>query len=637
MNIGFSMTIDPQGAELRLLGRTAMRGLLATHVGTDLFVAVVGRLQYRDELSVRLKISSETPLDDAEFAARVYARWGAEGLTRLEGSFSLVLFDRPRQRLFALRDPMGGYPLYWAESQGRFGASTSLNELRARFESAGIDADFMADYLALPSSGQNEPTTPRTPFRGISRLMAGNLLTYNAATGKTEVRKYWDWLDRLEDPETADLEQLAAGYADRLRAAVREGLRGNVAAHLSGGVDSTSVCLLALEEVERGRFAGPLHAISLVYSQMRVLSRERSLIEELGQSRHGLQAHVIEADALLNFGAYADPPEHDEPWPWLSSVEIESARLSAALDAGADTVLTGHGADEMAEIGPCQGTDLLRQGTMIRPWSIGSQAARTEKWILSPFNLLPLALREGAGSWARGGYTDWSSMSETSVPPWVRPEFARKFQLRARMLQHTRETFHACQPVALSIARSRILNRSGDLGRWHLYAPHGIHLCHPFLDPRLLRYCLGIHSRIPPPPRGQPKPLLAKAMQRVLPEKFRTRPKAGFFNEPYFRGMARHLGELEALVRSAPSEFEFLDREMLVNCLRQTALGIGNARIQVDRVNLTLSLLKWLALQSSPQPEPREMEVESVPIRRRSDLDSGMASTGELSDRAGSR
>src|SRR5262249_22054611 len=156
----------------------------------------------------------------------------------------------------------------------------------------------------------------------------------------------------------------------------------------------------------------------------------------------------------------------------------------------------------------------LRRGRLGRAWAVATQAARAENcslWsILYPFgliNLLPLAAREGPGAWLRGGRTNWLNMGEDTLPPWVLPGFARAHRLRERCLAHTREPFFACRTTVLSIARAKVLNRAGDAGRWYLSAPRGLLLCHPFLDARLLRYSLGIHARILPLPRGQPKPL----------------------------------------------------------------------------------------------------------------------------------
>ena len=120
---------------------------------------------------------------------------------------------------------------------------------------------------------------------------------------------------------------------------------------------------------------------------------------------------------------------------------------------------------------------------------------------------------------------------------------------------------------------------------------------HPFLDPRLICFLLGLHARVAPQPRSRPKPILVEAMRGILPDSIRLRHKGGFFNEPYFRGLAQHLSKLEKLFFSGQAVTpDWLDSHALLHCLRQSALGIGNDRIQLDRLNITLSWLRWLAL-----------------------------------------
>ena len=60
-----------------------------------------------------------------------------------------------------------------------------------------------------------------------------------------------------------------------------------------------------MEALGGGR--GPLVTISLVYERMRVLARERPLIEGLARGRAGVEPRFIAGDGLLNFASYADP------------------------------------------------------------------------------------------------------------------------------------------------------------------------------------------------------------------------------------------------------------------------------------------------------------------------------------------
>ena len=607
MKVSFSVIWDGQRVEFRLAGRQTANGLLTLCRQNHFMVAVLGKLLYRGDLANRIGLAQHDELNDAALALKAYQSRGVGGIAALEGIFAVVVWDGRSQRVISARDPMGGYPLYWTARGGRWGVATCLVSLCREFPGGELDPEYVADYLMLPFCGQNEVRSDRTPFQGIHRVPPGHLVTADESTGDVEVRSYWNWLNHTEDPGTDRVEEIARGYADRLRRAVREGVGTTTAAHLSGGMDSTSVCMLAKQALGERCGHESLHTISLVYDRMRVLARERSLIERLTRDHDGMVPHYVEGDGLLNFDCYADPPPHDEPWPWLSAAEVECARTDVAARIGASVVLTGHGADEMADVGPYHITDLLRRGRVLRAWGVAIQAARAENcsvWsILHPFgliNVMPPSFREGFGPALRGGYSGWAGMGEDTVPPWIRPEFARSHQLRERGLDHTREVFYACRPTVLSVARAKILNRTGDMGRWHLSTHRGSLLYHPFLDTRLLKYCLGIHARFDPLPRGQPKPLLADAMKGILPEEIRTRPKAGFFNEPYFRGIAKHLPELEALVRETPADdLGFLNRQSLIECLQQSALGIGNARVQLDRMNLTLSMLRWLSLYKS--------------------------------------
>jgi asparagine synthase (glutamine-hydrolysing) len=153
------------------------------------------------------------------------------------------------------------------------------------------------------------------------------------------------------------------------------------------------------------------------------------------------------------------------------------------------------------------------------------------------------------------------------------------------------------------VALDKIAGRTGDLGRWNLSAPRGILVEHPFLDPRLLCFLLGVHERLAPQPRTVSKPILVEATKGILPDSIRLRSKAGFFNEPYFRGISRYAGDLERqLCTKNPAAPDWLDTGALAHCLRQSALGIGTDRVQMDRLNISLSWLKWLAMSRGAEP-----------------------------------
>jgi asparagine synthase (glutamine-hydrolysing) len=584
---------------------------------------LLGRLYYRDDLRAGLAGSTGSPRrgadadNDAALALAVYRHRGIAGLERLEGDFALVVWDAPQRRLVGMRDPLGGYPLFWAVQQGTIALSTRMGPLLDLLPSRALDRDYLAEYLMLPGYSMEEPADGRCVYQGIQRVLAGTLVVCHVPSGKVEQRRYWDWLQRQVDPGADRIEDLGEQYLDRLRPAVRERLRGPTAAHLSGGMDSTGVALIARDCLEGSQ---PPHTLSLVYERLPGLARETPFLESvLGQP--GLAPHRIAGDDVLDFDHFPTMPVHDEPCSWLWRLGFSGALTAKAARVGAATILSGTGADEMLDMYPFHLTDLLRRGRLWAAWSEASRWARAGNcsvWkFLGPFgfaNLLPAWMRAGLGHWWRGGYAGWRQQDQWTIAPWILPDFARRLGLRDRALANIRRTFHSCRRVGLSLALGGIREQYGDFSRWYLAAPEGMVIAHPFLDPRVLCLGLGIQSRVRPQPGAQ-KPILAAAMRRILPDRILDRPRKGHFNEVYYVGLSRNLPSLEALVRQAPiDDLGLFDRTTLLDCLQQAALGNAADTQALSRLNSTLSLLKWLTLQDQQRPR-QDRATAAVAVR----------------------
>jgi asparagine synthase (glutamine-hydrolysing) len=148
--------------------------------------------------------------------------------------------------------------------------------------------------------------------------------------------------------------------------------------------------------------------------------------------------------------------------------------------------------------------------------------------------------------------------------------------------------------------------RNGDGTRWYLAAPHGMVTTHPFLDPRVVCFALGAQTRCQTV-FDHPKPMLAEAMRGMLPEMIRTRRRKGDFNEPYFLGLARNLLVLAGLIQQARiDDLGLFDKQSLLQCLNQAALGITTGMPALSRLQLTLVLLVWLQGQNAWQLSPRK-------------------------------
>ncbi len=612
MQVGFLVVARDGAVEFQLFGapRPDHPALVSYAADGEFEVVLMGRLYYQRDVRERLqKAGNNNPCpDDAHLALAAFRQFGLDGIERLEGDFALVAWDRKERRLVASREAMGGYPIYWLVQGETIAFATGLRPLVDLLPGHSLNLEFLGEVLMLPNVEMDY--FDGAVFEGVQRLVPGWSITADLARGTMHQHEFWEWPDRIVDPGTDRPEEVAARFGELLRQAVRERLRGCVASHFSGGMDSTSVALLAAEELApQGR---SLHALSLVYQNLSNLDRETPYLEE-ALNRPGVVPHRIGADDILDYDVFHNLPLHDEPISGMYRAGFPVTMLRTASAAGADTVFTGLGADEALAIQPYYIADLLRRGRAWAAWSEASQWARAQncsvwrilrRYALAP--LMPAWAQIGLGPLLRGGYADWKSQNFWTIAPWVRPDFAHRGRLRDKALNHLRAMFQSSPTVVKSEALAQTRYFCGDWTRYVLAAPLGIVTAHPFRDLRTVAYGLGIRSRIRPEPGAQ-KPILAEAMRDVLPQSIRQRRSKTHYNSVYYAGLARNLPYLENLIRdSKVDELGLFDKDALLGCLNQAALCISSPGGAVCLDN-TLSIVQWLSqlpqwLAQRPQP-----------------------------------
>ena len=603
MRVGFVVTRRAQEIEVQISApeNNDQSALVTYSRAGDSFALLMGRLYYRsDRLAELLGICAPEALresqgNDAALVLAVYRHLGRTALERLEGDFALVLWDAQNTELIGLRDPLGGYPLFWVQHESTVALSTNLRPLCAILPQCTLNEAYFADFVLMHAPCQ-EGQSEQCVYLGIHRVLPGTIVRAKGDCARIERRAYWDWLKHIKDPGTSERAEIAEQYRPLLRAAVQERMRGCTLAHLSGGMDSTSVALLARDLASSGMGQAPIHTISQVYDRLPLLAQERAYIESALHNQTALVAHQLLSDDLLDFDSFNDPPLHDEPYVALAylTAGLHIGRLADSI--GALTILTGHGSDEIHVELPSYIADLLRQRHFGQAWQEATKWAKglnQSAWtVLATFGIHPLVAPWVAGSrWASilsKRQEDWS------LPNWILPSFARRHAMKSRAVENARQMYRQSEQTRLSLTLYGLRQRAGDVFRWSVAAPLGISQAHPFLDPRLITFGLGMQSRIQPRPK-QSKPVLAEAMRGILPDLIRSRGKGGFFNEVYYLGLARNLPSLEAMVRQAPLE-GMIDKALLLQHLRVGSIA-GVPLRALEPLTCTLALLKWLCMQ----------------------------------------
>jgi asparagine synthase (glutamine-hydrolysing) len=622
LTTGFTLVAHPTSIEFRpYTEHREVAERLLSFAQDDLHsLLLMGRLYYReDQLQLLRGRVGERTFDhcresDAALAHALYRVGGIEGLCRLEGDFALASHDRRTNRLVALRDPLGGYPLFWIHQNETIAMSTSIRPLVELLPRIEPDAEYMVEYLAFPTDVFSELPLQQTAYHGVQRLLPGWFMDANLSTQQVVCRPYWDWREKMAELSVGSVEEAGELVRELLEAAVRERLsrKAHTGCHFSGGFDSTGVALLAARLTAKN--GKPLHALSLVYQRDPILAQEEEYIQCALEGCAGIIHHVIPADDLLDFVDHQRIPALDEPSPLLGArFKLNEVLVQTAANAGVDTVMTGDGADHLfVQLPHSSIADLLSKGRARQALRLASQHSNFSSQ--SPWRicvealklLLPLSVRDGFGPLLRGGRTDFEDLSERTIPPWFADEFIRRHRLRRRILDRqplfSRSGAMTAEHIALVV---------GDWNNWYIGLPNGVVVRRPYWDSRLVRLGLGLPKWLHAKP-GRMKPVLAAALHDVLPEKIVTRSRKATL-DILISGLARNQNSLEEIIRHAPIHGGIINRSVLIDSLEKAGLGIYKDAISVGRLRLALSYLMWASGREDwmkrpvPTGEPQDL------------------------------
>ena len=274
---------------------------------------------------------------DTEVILGAYAEWGESCLHRFRGMFSFLLWDGPRQRLFAARDRLGIKPLYWVDTPDGL---VLASEMRAILSSGLVarELDFTAlhhylTFYAVPP--------PNTMVKGVNALLPGHYLTWEL--GKVSVHQYWD----VPEAETQNIISAGNDATEvrlELRRLLEESIRLRmvsdvpVGAFLSGGVDSSAiVALMATLSGKR------LKTFSVGFHSEGANIDERSYAQIVADRYNTEHTEVVVsgadvAEQLPAFVSAMDQPTGDG---------LNTYLVSQAAARGVKVALSGLGGDEL--------------------------------------------------------------------------------------------------------------------------------------------------------------------------------------------------------------------------------------------------------------------------------------------------
>jgi asparagine synthase (glutamine-hydrolysing) len=456
---------------------------------------------------------------DTEVLVHGYEQWGAAMLSRLNGQFAFVIYDRATNLLFLARDRFGICPLFYARRGGDLYFGSEAKALFASGEvPPDVDPEGLDDIFTFWAA-----TAPRTPFRGVKSLEPGSYGIWR--DGAFRIARWHEFgyaEPRRQPPEAVqELDALLQNaVALRLQADVPVG------AYLSGGLDSSSVTALAAAKAPP-----PLRTFSITFDRPEY---DESAFQRIAAQSLNTKHEIESIDDGAIARVFPDVIRHAET-PMVRTAPAPLFLLSKlARKNGIKVVLTGEGADEIF-----LGYDLFKE-TALREFCARARHSAQRPQLFK--RLYPyLTGTRGGELWARfflsaGAESDplFSHQPRILLTSWIKqlysPDFRASlhgFDAAEEMRQSLPSAFwrwssahRAAYLEMRTLLSSYLLAAQGD----RMLSAHGVEGRYPFLDPALADFA----ARLPVASkrRGLKDKLILRQWARsVLPDELALRPK----------------------------------------------------------------------------------------------------------------
>ena len=522
----------------------------------------------------------QTDHSDTEVLLQAYAEWGQDMLYRLNGMFAFCIYDVERKQLFLARDRFGEKPLYYAHKGNSFAFASELSAILAhtrfvpRRSTRNLQKYFAYGYVPAPG----------TLFENCWKLPGGSSLIFDLTTGNVRLRSYWEF--RIEADQS--LAQRSEGsLAEELRHLLAQSVRRRLLADvpvgifLSGGIDSATALACATQILGEDKI------------QTFTLGFAEPSFDESGPAgdiaRHFRSLHRADcldlhttASAMFGILRRLDEPTGDPsivPTSLLAKFASRHVKVALSGDGG-DELFAGY--DPFVALAPARLYSsvvsrplhhLIRRGAQYLPhsdrnMSLDFRINRTLRGLsyprqmwnpvwLSPVD--PVEMQDLFQTSLRSDdlYSEaieyWDSSSSGNVVD-RSLEFYTRFYLQEGILAK------ADRASMQASMESRAIFLDNDLVEFCRHLPHSFKL------------------------RGRTrKYLLKKAIEPLLPESVRARPKKGFGMpiSSWLRTMPKH---------PPPSAFPEINSEYAQNAWREHREQTRDHR---------LFLWSWLSLHLS--------------------------------------
>lgn len=266
---------------------------------------------------------------DTEVILMAYIEWGLDFTSKLNGAFSLGIYDQRLNKIFLVRDRLGIKPLYYKVEEGLLYFSSDIKSILDSTKNNIIDKEILNTILKFRYNPIDQSL-----YKSIHKLAPGHILEFDESV---RIKKYWSLGDIRRAPQNLSYKDSCDEFFQLLDDSVKLRLRSDadIGVFLSGGIDST-----ALAAIARPHYKDLKSFTINVGGGLSEGSAAKEISDKLGIENFQFLIKPDDYHLTKKVLSYFDEPI-------LDSILVPTYLLSKAAAKQVKVVLSGEGADEI--------------------------------------------------------------------------------------------------------------------------------------------------------------------------------------------------------------------------------------------------------------------------------------------------
>lgn len=282
---------------------------------------------------------------DTEVLLNAYIEWGEKCLSKLNGMWSFVIYDRNKNELFGARDRFGVKPFYYINNNNSFAFSSEIKSLIQLPDfKKEINPKAVYDYLVL---GKLE-VGKESFFKGIQELKPAHFFRLNITNSDFKVKKYYKlhFNKKWSSFNKKELESHSKSVYNKTYNAIKSHLNADVKVGtcLSGGLDSSIVSTVINDVLKNNVESVPQELFTATYPNHQI--DEEKWAERIANSTNSNWNKT--APTAEDLKLQIEDLVYYQDIPFTSSSSFSQYKVMELISKSSVKVtLDGQGADEL--------------------------------------------------------------------------------------------------------------------------------------------------------------------------------------------------------------------------------------------------------------------------------------------------